>query len=148
MVARAFAEHGGTEAFKSFRAERNDIISLVAEQESQIVGTVLFSPAVLDTPNSSVSGMGLGQLAVEPDHQNQGIGSQLSEAGLKQLGEQGCPFVIVIGHESYYPRFGFKPCEQHGIECQWQGIPPQSFMVAFPAGRQTQLSGKASFDGL
>jgi putative acetyltransferase len=148
MVARAFAKHGGTEAFKNFRAERDDVISLVAEQDGRIVGTVLFSPVQLDSPGGPVTGMGLGQLAVEPDYQNQGIGSRLSEAGLQQLRESDCPFVIVIGHAHYYPRFGFEPCERHSIECQWQGIPPETFMVVFPAGRNPQLTGKASFDGL
>lgn len=148
MVARAFAEHGGTQAFKDFRAERDDIISLVAEQDGRIAGTVLFSPVILDSPDGKVAGMGLGQLAVDPEFQNRGIGTQLSQAGLEQLREQGCPFAIVIGHANYYPRFGFEPCEQHDIECQWPGIPAETFMVVFPTGKQPRLTGKASFDGL
>ncbi len=148
VVARAFAKHGGTQAFREFRAERDDIVSLVAEQDNTIVGTVLFSPAQLCSPDGPVEGMGLGQLAVDPDCQNQGIGTALSAAGLDLLRAQHCPFVIVIGHANYYPRFGFEPGEQHGIECQWENIPAETFMVAFPAGKADGLTGKAAFDGL
>ena len=92
----AFAEHGGTEAFDQFRAGRDDIVSLVAEDQEQIVGHVLFSPVTLETPNGDIQGMGLGQLAVEPQHQNQGIGSLLSEQGIQQLRESKCPFIVVM----------------------------------------------------
>jgi len=148
VVARAFAEHGGTQAFRRFRAERDDIVSLVAERDDRIVGSVLFSPVQLASAAGKIPGMGLGQLAVDPDYQNQGIGTELTEAGLQLLTERGCPFVIVIGHAHYYPRFGFEPGEQHDFECQWNGIPAETFMVMFPCGRQPGLTGKATFDGL
>ncbi len=148
LVARAFAKHGGTQAFRKFRAERDDIVSLVAERDGRIVGSVLFSPVRLEGPTGEISGMGLGQLAVDPDYQNQGIGTQLSETGLQLLRDRGCPFVIVIGHANYYPRFGFEPGDLHGIQCQWSGIPGETFMVMFPCGKRPGLTGKATFDGL
>ncbi len=148
VVARAFAKHGGTAAFRDFRANREDIISLVAERDNRIVGTVLFSPVVLDSPDGPIAGMGLGQLAVDPACQQQGIGSALSQAGLERLREQACPFVIVIGHAGYYPRFGFEPGVDHGIACQWDNIPAETFMVMFPTGKREGLTGKAAFDGL
>jgi putative acetyltransferase len=147
--AAAFADHGGTGAFDRFREQRSDIISLVAEIDGQIVGHVLFSPVILEAPEGPVAGMGLGQLAVDPAHQRQGIGTQLTEAGLGQLRHQGCPFVIVIGHADYYPRFGFEPGSKHNFACQWDGIPDASFMVLFTAAENSDtLSGTASFDGM
>jgi len=151
--AAAFADHGGTEAFDRFREERADIISLVAEHAGHVVGHVLFSPVMLAAPGGEVEGMGLGQLAVEPAQQRQGIGTQLTEAGLELLRAQGCPFVIVIGHATYYPRFGFEPGKLHNFICQWDGVPDDSFMVLFTAADSgnrdsNTLAGKASFDGM
>jgi len=40
-----------------------------------------------------------------------------------------CPFVIVLGHPEYYPRFGFERALLYGIKCQWEGIPDDAFMI-------------------
>ena len=73
--------------------------------------------------------MGLAPMAVMPDYQNQGIGSMLVNEGLSQLKEWGYPFVIVLGHPEYYPRFGFKPALLYGLKCQWEGVPDEAFMA-------------------
>ena len=49
----------------------------------------------------------LAPMAVQPDLQNQGIGSKLVEEGLKVVRERAFDGVIVLGHSAYYPRFGF-----------------------------------------
>jgi putative acetyltransferase len=149
LNAAAFAEHGGTAAFDQFRVERSDIVSLVAEENGELTGHVLFSPVMLATPAGIVAGMGLGQLAVHPDKQNQGIGTRLAEMGIEQLSQADWPFIIVIGHAAYYPRFGFEPGELHNFRCQWNGVPEETFMVLIlDAQRHNSLSGVASFDGL
>jgi putative acetyltransferase len=53
----------------------------------------------------------------------------LVRAGLAKLKESSCPFVIVLGHPEYYPRFGFVPASRHGIKCQWEGVPEAAFML-------------------
>lgn len=53
--------------------------------------------------------MGLGPLAVLPEHQGQGISSQLVEAGLAESRQAGHEVAIVLGHPEYYPRIGFVP---------------------------------------
>jgi len=147
----AFAEHGGTAAFDQFREQRADILSFVALHNQKLVGHVLFSPVIMETPNGPVEGMGLGQLAVAPAYQNQGIGGQLSRTGIQELRKRGCPFIIVIGHATYYPRFGFEMGNTHEVACQWEGVPDETFMILFleqdPKKRQ-QLTGVAGFDGL
>jgi putative acetyltransferase len=67
-------------------------------------------------------------MAVLPEHQRQGIGSRLVEAGNTQLHEAGCPFVVVVGHPGFYPRFGFLPARSSGITCEWD-VPDDVFMV-------------------
>jgi putative acetyltransferase len=53
----------------------------------------------------------------------------LVEHGLKKLREASFPFVIVLGHADYYPRFGFQPASRFGLACQWEGIPDDVFMA-------------------
>ena len=73
--------------------------------------------------------MGLAPMAVLPERQRQGIGSRLVEAGIRILRKQGCPFVIVLGHPGFYPRFGFVSASRYGLTCQWEGVPDEAFMV-------------------
>lgn len=106
----------------------DDLVSLVAMTSGQIVGHILFSPVFLDGPGGMIEGMGLGPMAVLPRYQRLGIGSMLVEAGLERLRDRGCPFVIVIGHPEYYPRFGFEPASGYGIQSEWD-VPDEAFMV-------------------
>ena len=64
-----------------------------------------------------------------PDRQRQGIGSLLVSCSLDILRERGCPFVVVVGHPEFYPRFGFEPASMHGLASQWEGVPDAAFMV-------------------
>ena len=98
-----------------------------------------------------IQGMGLAPMAVMPELQRQGIGSQLVEAGLKVLRQQACPFVVVLGHPEYYPRFGFVPASRHDLVCQWEGVPDEALMVlildeALMAGVSGVARYKEEFD--
>ena len=113
----------------SIRAACPDSVSLVAVEGNRIVGHILFSPVFVSGGNGSVQAMGLGPMAVAPERQRQGIGSLLVQAGIDAMRKQNCPFVIVLGHPEYYPRFGFVPASRHGLFCQWEGVPDEAFMV-------------------
>jgi putative acetyltransferase len=106
-----------------------DHLSLVAEVEGSIVGHILFTPAVIEDRTTPLGGMGLAPMAVQPGHQNRGVGGQLVRAGLEILRGRACPFVIVLGHPPYYPRFGFAPASRDGVRCQWEGVPDEAFMI-------------------
>lgn len=106
------------------------VLSLVAVDGAEVVGHILFSPATIERTEGRVDGMGLAPMAVLPDRQRQGIGSALVEDGLKRLTDVGCPFVVVLGHAGYYPRFGFEPASRNALQCPWDDIPDEAFMVA------------------
>jgi putative acetyltransferase len=48
-------------------------------------------------------------MAVTPAQQRRGIGSMLVERGLQECKRAGYRAAIVVGHPTYYPRFGFSP---------------------------------------
>lgn len=124
----AFGQPLEAEIVDRIRANCPDILSLVAVTDDQIVGHILFSPAEIRMEERTIPGMGLAPMAVHPDFQNRSIGSQLVRAGLALLIEKSCPFVIVLGHPNYYPRFGFKIASTLGIACQWP-VPDEAFMI-------------------
>jgi putative acetyltransferase len=99
-------------------------LSLVATDGDEVVGHIMFSPLSV----GPLVGAGLGPMAVIPSHQRLGIGSRLVQAGIERLRAAGCPFIVVIGHPSFYPRFGFQPAATCGLICQWD-VTPEAFMV-------------------
>ncbi len=103
-------------------------MSLVAEENGRIVGHVLFSPMTLETETGIYPIVGLGPVAVLPEVQRQGVGSRLIEMGLDLLRERGETAVIVLGHPSYYPRFGFVRASQFGIRSSYD-VPDEAFMA-------------------
>ena len=113
----AFGQPTEADLVDVLRQSCRDGLSLVAEVEGGIVG------------HGQIEGMGLAPMAVSPSRQRQGIGSRLVEEGLRILRDSGCPFVLVVGHPEYYPRFGFEPASGHGLRCQWEGVPDEAFMV-------------------
>lgn len=104
------------------------ICSLVAEDAEQVVGHALYSPATLDDDGRLTAVAALGPVAVLPDRQRRGIGAALIRAGLDICREQGYGLAIVLGHSTYYPRFGFRPSRPLGI--RWEhDAPEEAFMV-------------------
>jgi putative acetyltransferase len=81
--------------------------SLVAEQDGQIVGHILFSALPITAEAKTVSALALAPMAVLPVYQHRGIGSALVLRGLEMCRDHGQRIVIVLGYPAYYPRFGF-----------------------------------------
>lgn len=123
-----------------------DALSLVADDDGAVVGHILFTPVVIERAGDSIIGRGLAPMAVLPDRQRQGTGSALVHRGLDILREGGCPFVMVVGHPEYYPRFGFERASSHGLHSQWEGIPDEAFMVRIlDAAAMKDVSGVARY---
>ena len=107
-------------------------ISLVAEDGSRVVGHAAYSPAVVELSlGGSFPAAALGPIAVLPALQKCGIGSQLMERGFTECLALGYDLLFLLGHPSYYPRFGFVPAKPHGV--RWtrdsSDQPNPAFMV-------------------
>ncbi len=125
---QAFGQSEEADIIDALRRNCSNLLSLVAIKEDHVVGHILFSPATLDEHNKVVNGMALGPMAVRPDLQRQGIGSDLVQTGIKELKNRRCPFVILLGHSQFYPRFGFESASRRGILCEWEA-PEEAFMI-------------------
>lgn len=124
----AFGQPQEARLVDMLRAKKAVLLSLVATADHRTVGHILFSPVRLDSGPSGLVGAGLGPMAVVPEFQRIGIGSKLIAEGIEGLRDRRCPFVVVVGHPEYYPRFGFVPASCHNIRCEWE-VPEEAFMV-------------------
>lgn len=104
-------------------------LSLVATDNNKIVGHILFTKIIIKDDNGNINeSLGLAPMAVRPEFQKSGIGGQLIKRGLKVAEELGFKSVIVLGHEHYYPKFGFEPAEKWNIKAPFD-IPSEVFMA-------------------
>lgn len=124
------------------RGADGEVVSLVAVLDEKVVGHIFFSSVTVETELGLIKGMGLVPMAVVPGHQREGVGSKLVTEGLKKIRKEGYPFVVVLGHETYYPRFGFRPASEYGLKCQWEGVPDEVFMaIIYDKDRMKSVSG-------
>ena len=126
LVTAAFegAQHSdGTEGaiVEALRASGGLAVSLVAEQNGEIVGHVAFS--LVEVDGVEENWYGLGPVAVRPGKQRHGIGVDLIKAGLDQIKLLGAAGCVVLGDPDYYARFGFKV---DPALC-FPGVPPEYF---------------------
>ena len=63
---------------------------------------------------------------MQPEYQNQGIGSALVMAGLGRCRELALDAVVVLGHPNYYPRFGFSAELAENLRAPFEG---EAFMA-------------------
>ncbi|MEA2734641.1 MAG: putative acetyltransferase [Humisphaera sp.] len=106
------------------------VLSLVAETRSgAVVGHVFVTMATIRLPDREIVGAALGPVAVLPAFQRRGIGGALIRTGMDEVERRGDPFVVVLGHPQYYPRFGFEPAgSRHGVRCKWD-VSDDVFMI-------------------
>jgi putative acetyltransferase len=104
-------------------------LSLVAADADVVVGHVLFSLVALDSGPELLS---LGPMAVVPERQRDGVGSALVRHGLDLAAGMQYPYVVVLGHPEYYPRFGFVPARGLGIDTPYEA--PDEAWMALPLG--------------
>lgn len=126
---RAFGQPTEADIVDELRRAYAERLSLVAEDDGVVVGHILVTRVIVEGTGRRVVGMGLAPMAVIPERQRQGIASTLVEGGLEVLRGRQCPFVIVLGHPDFYPRFGFERAFAQGLACQWEDVPDEAFMV-------------------
>jgi putative acetyltransferase len=115
---------------EALRADGALALSLVAEDVSaaqgpRVTGHIAFTEAPVDGRDQGW--YLLGPVAVRPDLQRQGIGSELVLAGLAALRERNASGCVLVGDPAYYTRFGFR----QAVGLSWPGVPPE-FVLCLP----------------
>ncbi|MEA5470698.1 N-acetyltransferase [Spirulina sp. 06S082] len=141
----AFGEEAEAELVKNMMHDRSakPLLSLIALQNEQPVGHILFTKAHLTT-DANIAIAILAPLAVVPDAQNQGIGGKLIQEGVERLGRSGVELVFLAGYPAYYSRHGFQPASNLGFEPTYPTPKeyPDAWMV-----RELRPGAIASFSG-
>ncbi len=94
-------------------------LTLVAELDGKLVGSIYYTESKIISEDSSkefpVKATTFGPVAVDPEYQNMGIGSELIKRTLSKASELGYKAVFIFGNPSYYSKFGFVSASRYGI---------------------------------
>ncbi len=94
------------------------LLSLVAvDTAGTIVGHLLLSPCPVEDDAGDVVAVvtAIGPVAVTPAVQFRGVGSSLMYAAMSLAVARAVPALVLLGHASYYPRFGFDSARGVGL---------------------------------
>ncbi|MEW9096102.1 MAG: N-acetyltransferase [Clostridiaceae bacterium] len=148
IIEKAFEDADYSDHKEQFLVERlrkSDVfvpeLSLVAELDGEIVGHIMLTKLLIKNDEEEYESLALAPVSVLPQHRNKSIGSKLIIESLKIAKELQFKSVIVLGHDEYYPRFGFKPADIWDIKPPFD-VPKESFMaLELEGGSLVNVSG-------
>lgn len=148
VVKEAFADAEHTDGNEQdlvvrLRESRSFIpeLSLVAVEQEQIVGHILFTRAAVN----GTEVLALAPLSVLPQYQNRGIGQSLIKQGHIIAQKMGYRYSVVLGHKKYYSKSGYAPAGQYGIKAPFE-VEDESFMAICLNGTVGKLNGVMEYD--
>jgi len=107
LLRQAFPGSGyEVQLVENYHTNKTVIREWVCLHTHSVIAYIAFSNAY---DGLAVCGLHLGPLAVKPEFQRQGIGSELVRFALRQDGIRDSP-VFVLGAPGFYQKFGFEPC--------------------------------------
>jgi putative acetyltransferase len=145
---RAFDQPDEALLVAALRGRVEPEISLVATTidatgGERLVGHIYFSPVTVGPDRRSA--IALGPVAVDPEFQSGGIGSQLCRRGLEVCAEVGQRLVFVLGHPTYYPRFGFVLARPRGLFYKNEHFDPAFFVAELTPGAADGFDGEVVY---
>ncbi|MDZ7693766.1 MAG: N-acetyltransferase [Balneolaceae bacterium] len=109
-------------------------LSLVAERDNEILGHIAFSEVTID--DKFMFWYGLAPVSVDPEYQNQGVGSTLIEYWSIQPAKAWFQWLRIGGRTGLLQPFGFQ--HQNNLTCERvleEYFLMQSFNEEIPSGR-------------
>lgn len=135
-ISSAFVQSAEAELVEELRKAGDSVISLVAEENGQIVGHVLLSKMEAPFP-----ALALAPVSVIPTRQRLGIGSALIKRAVDRARCERWAAIFVLGDPNYYERFGFDGKDAAGFTSPYAG---HHFMVLKLSPSLTATVGKLS----
>ena len=121
-------------------------LSIVAVKDNRVAGHILFTKInIKDDKGNVYESLALAPMSVRPEFQKTGIGGQLIRKGFDVAKKLGFGSVIVLGHEHYYPKFGFEPAEKWKIKAPFD-VPSNVFMaIELVPGGLKNITGTVNY---
>ncbi|OZB95291.1 GNAT family N-acetyltransferase [Paenibacillus sp. XY044] len=138
-----YSDHDEHHLVDRLRNSRNYIpeLSLVTEYGDKIVGYILFTEIKVGKQTL----IALAPVAVLPEMQSKGIGKRMIMEGHTIAAQLGYKGSVVLGHDKYYPKFGYRKASLYGIEAPFEVSDDHFMAVEFVAGGLSDAHGVVEY---
>lgn len=119
-------------------------LSLVAIEDAEIVGHILFTRVVIKDGNKTYPALALAPVGIKESAQNKGIGTLLIEEGLKKAKYLGHKAIVVLGNPNYYSRFGFEKASNYEITPPTD-FPEEAFLIKKLSPEDLEFKGQVLY---
>lgn len=90
-------------------------LSRIALKDGKVIGCIMFSKAYVADGTKTHEILTFGPLCVDPEWQGCGVGELLLKETMKLAADKGYKGIVILGEPDYYPRLGFKTCDNFNI---------------------------------
>lgn len=120
-------------------------LALVAELDGKVVGYILLTKIRIVNEQGNTTSLALAPVAVLPAHQGKGLGELLIKSAHEKAKALGFESVVLLGHEKYYPRFGYEPADKFGIKLPFD-VPAENCMaIELVEGALSDVNGMVEY---
>lgn len=120
-------------------------LSLVAVLQENIIGYILLTLAGIKMDDRIYPTLALAPIAVHPEHQRSGVGTRLMVYAHQKAVELGYESIVLIGHQDYYPKFGYRLAQQFGIGFPFDVPQINSFVLELKEGALNGITGEVVY---
>jgi predicted N-acetyltransferase YhbS len=151
LIQEAFEQSPGnrSEQFLVERLRQSNAfipeLSLVAEQQKEIVGHILLTKIKIKGPKASLEALALAPVSVKPPYQRQGIGGKLIVEAQNKARRMGYKAIALIGHQDYYPRFGYQIASAYNIDFPFEAPDENCMILELEKGSLKEISGTIEY---
>lgn len=103
-------------------------LSLVAELNNKIVGHIILTKIKIKNDQKTFESLALAPVSVLPKYQGNGIGGLLIKTAHKIAKMLNYSSIVLLGHEHYYPRFGYQQASSFRINLPFD-VPKENCMA-------------------
>lgn len=103
-------------------------LEVVAIEDKSIIGHGLLSEVAIINGRHKYKGLVLAPLEVSTRHQKKGIGTVVLKELEKRARGYNYSFISILGHPSYYAKFGYIPASKFDITAPFS-VPDEAFMI-------------------
>lgn len=120
-------------------------LSLVATYQGKVIGHILLTKIKIVNPITSFDSLALAPVSVLPNHQNNGIGGMLINEAHEKAKSLGHESIILLGHASYYPKFGYQRANHFGISLPFDVPKENCLAIELNQGALDGVSGMIEY---